>query len=249
MAVFALIFLVLMVIVMVAVLSTLAWLLSAGLIALAVSVLAGLAFSALITGSPSPLSATALISGGAFFILSMSAFRAIGRRRRETRLRRYRNPTINVSARRAPRAEPVAPAATPAAPPVVPDDGREPELTVAFERLARAADFARSRLGVVRSSCVLFLGAADGLPEQADAADLAILIRKRVPEHIDECLAACRGATALEAKALLEEAVVDLERLGARADKRRSALIDGSSGPGKRRSLLARRLDEDDPFG
>ncbi len=238
---FALIFLVVMVFVLIAVVSTLAWLLSAGLIALAVSVLAGLVFSALITGAPDPWSSTALISGGAFFILSMSAFRAIGRRRRD-RLRQYRNPTINVSARRAP--DPAgAPAAT-----AEPADSREPALTAAFDRLGTAADFARSRLGVVRSSCVLFLAAADGVPDQADAADFAILIRKRVPEHIDECLAACRNATALEAKALLEEAVVDLERLGARADKRRSALI-AAGGPGKRRSLLARRLDEEDPFG
>lgn len=238
---FGLIFLVVMVFVIIAVVSTLAWLLSAGLIALAVSVLAGLAFSALITGTPDPWSSAALLSGGAFFILSMSAFRAIGRRRRD-RLRQYRNPTINVSARRAPDPKPEP---TPA--PAAPADGREPVLTAAFEQLGKAADFARSRLGVVRSSCVLFLAASDGLPDQAEAADFAILIRKRVPEHIDECLAACRNATAMEAKALLEEAVVDLERLGARADKRRSALM-AAGGPGKRRSLLARRLDEEDPF-
>jgi hypothetical protein len=238
---FALIFFVVMVIVLVAVLSTLAWLLSAGLIALAVSVLAGLAFSTLVTGTPDLWSATALISGGAIFILSMSAFRALGRRRAAQR-RIYRNPTINVSARRVPDPAPAPP------PPVEPRDGREPELTAAFDRLAGTADFARSRLGVVRSSCVLFLGAADGLAGDGDAADFAILIRKRVPEHIDECLSTCRSATATEAKALLEEAVVDLERLGARADKRRSALIEAAGGPGKRRSLLARRLDEDDPF-
>ncbi len=234
-----LIFVVVLLFLLIGLISAVAWLIWAGVVALAFAILAAVLVTVLLTGVAAPLSATGLLTGGAVFVLALTATRALSRRRRAERLEQRRQPrTINVTASRAPK--------PPEPPPPEPRDDRHPELGAAFDRLAKSADFARSRLGVVRSSCALFLDAADSRPGDADAAQFAILIRKRVPEHIDEALAACRAATALEARALLEEAIADLERLGARADKRRSALMD-AGGSGRQRSLLARRLDED-PF-
>jgi hypothetical protein len=245
---FALILLMVMAFVVIGVISAVAWLLWAGLVALAVAALAGLVFSAALTGTPDPWSTTALVSGAAFFVLAI----AIGsRKRRQQRLERqdFR------SRLRTMVPPPRVPASQPTPPPVPPpvampneaEDG-DPKLAAAWNRLADKADFARSRINVARTSCARFLALAERHQGNGMATELALLINKHVPEHVDECLAACRTATGLEARGLLEEAVVDLERLGARADKRRSALIE-AAGPGQRRSLLARRLDNDDPFG
>ena len=217
--------------------SAIAWLLWSGIVALAMAVLGALLVTAMLTGSADLSSTTALVSGAAIFVLALAAGNAMRRRRR---LRRRR--TITTTA----RVIETPPAPVAASPPVADaDDGGDPVLAAAWNRLAEASDFARSRISHVRSSCARFLAMADARADNADAAEFALLIRKRVPERIDECLAECRVLTALETRATLEETVADLERLGAIADKRRSALIDANGGPGQRRSLLARRLDAD----
>ncbi len=244
---FGLLLLFVLVFVVIGVISAVAWLLWAGLVALAIAMLAGLVFSAALTGAPDPWSATALVSGAAVFILAIAVGRRLQRGRLERRNRRHRLPTSPPP----PRMAAALAATTPVAIAVDhndPGDAGDPKLAAAWNRLAEKADFARSRINMARTSCARFLALAENHPGNGMAADLALLIRKHVPEHVDECLAACRTATALEMRGLLEEAVVDLERLGARADKRRSALIE-ANGAGNRRSLLARRLDSDDPFG
>jgi len=239
----AVIMAIVLVFVVIGVMSAIVWLLWTVIVAAAVAVLGGVAISLLLTGSGDATSATALLSGLAIFIIAL----AIGRGRRRRRLRQrlgQRGPVITVAATSPPK---------PVPPPVVPvqpfetEIGGDPKLAAAWVRLAGAADFARSRVGAARSSCALFLAAATRAPDNGDAADFAILIRKRVPERIDECFADCAAQTALEQRATLEATVADLERLGAIAEKRRAALLAAAGGPGERRSLLARRLDAD-PF-
>lgn len=206
------------------------------LVALAIAVLAGLTIGALVGGGDP--SSTAWLAGAAVFVLVMALGNS-GRRRRRDREASMRRSGFSV------RPEPVLRSAKPVPPPPVVDDPADPALAAAWDRLTEAGDFARSRIGVVRTSCGRFLALADRHPGDGDAADYATLIRKRLPEHVDDCLAECRTATALEARALLEEAVADLERLGAGADKRRTALLEANGGAGRRRSLLAHRLDND----
>ncbi len=230
-------FVVLLGLVLVGVVSAMIWLFWTVIVALAFAVLGGVAIAALL-GGDAP-SALAVAGGAAIFVLALGIGNA--RRRRERRARDARPMVAARVVRPPPRP---APEVKPAAPEPIEAD---PALAAAWTRLAETADFARSRIGVARSSCARFLALAAHHPDHGDAADFALLIRKHVPEHVDECLAACRHATALEARGLLEEAVADLERLGARADSKRSALLDAGA-PGRRRSLLARRLDADDPL-
>ena len=244
--VFALIVAIMLVVLVVGILSAIAWVLWTAILALAFAVLGALVISAVLTGSADLSSTTALVSGAAIIVLTLAAGNAI-RRRRRTRApeNKYARP-ISAKAQTV-RVHAMASPSDPKATSQDPGNGRDPVLAAAWDRLADTADFARSRIGYVRSSCSQFLATADRHPDNADAADFAILIRKRVPERIEQCLADCRVATALETRAELEEAVTELERLGAIAEKRRGALIEASGAPGKRRSLLARRLDND-PF-
>lgn len=238
----------------VGIVSALAWLMWTIFVALAVAVIGALVISAVFTGGADLTSAPALLGGLALFVLALAIGNSRRRARRaqaveQDRVSRARRVVDAPPPAREPRAAKLASSALarplPAADASLADTDHR--LGDTLDRLADAADFAGSRIAVARSSCARFLAAADRDPGNGEAEDFAILLRKRVPERIDECLADCRHLTALESRALLEDAVADVEKAGAIADKRRSALVAASQGDSGRRSLLSRRLD-DDPF-
>ena len=127
-------------------------------------------------------------------------------------------------------------------PPSAPTAGRaisekDETLLTAFAALAENADWARSRIAVVQESCRLFLGLADRDPFDNDAGDLAIRIRKWVPQHIGDALVGCELATLSERRAMLEEVVFTVEKVGAEADRQRARLM----GPGQSALDVQRR--------
>lgn len=121
-----------------------------------------------------------------------------------------------------------APAPVRGADPARAVSAKDETLLTAFAALAENADWARSRIAVVQESCRLFLGLADRDPFDNDAGDLAIRIRKWVPQHIGDTLVGCELATLSERRAILEEAVFTVEKVGAEADRQRARLM----GPG-----------------
>ncbi|KPF74733.1 hypothetical protein IP88_07685 [alpha proteobacterium AAP81b] len=179
------------------------------------ALLGGLAIAALFGGGV----ATTAIATLALIMLLVSG----RRQRRLTRRRGYDLDLAAEPARREPDPLPArratgrrarAEATTPQTP-----------LDAAWSAAAREADWARSRLAVAQESCRLFLGAADRVPLDSDAGDLALRIRKRIPEHVAECLDKCEVATASERRAILEELVRTLEKVGASADRERERLM------------------------
>lgn len=174
----------------------------ANIMLIALALLGGLGISALL-GGVSP--GTTIIAAAALFILLASA------KRRKLRKSR-RGYDLDLTADAVPEA---------AAAPLPP----ETPLELAFAATVEHADWARSRLAVAYESCRLFLRVADRTPLDMDAGQLAIRIRKRIPEHVDECLDKCSLATASERRTILEELVFTLEKVGASADKHRSRLM------------------------
>jgi hypothetical protein len=101
---------------------------------------------------------------------------------------------------------------------------RDPALDAAFAALAEHADGSRARLAVAQESCRLFLVLADRFPMDNDAGDLKVRIRRRVPEHVTECLRAIESATATERRQHIDDAVRTLEQVGAEAERHRQRL-------------------------
>lgn len=83
------------------------------------------------------------------------------------------------------------------------------------------ADWAPSRLAAVRTSCAALLREADFAPLDMEAKELALLIRRRIPELINACAEQCRDATRSERELLVEDLLDSLEGVGAEADRRR----------------------------
>ncbi len=124
----------------------------------------------------------------------------------------------------------------------------DPALADAWDALAGHADWARSRVAVARTSCDRFLQLADRNALNGEAADLAILIRKRIPEHVNETLGKLDLATSAEARALLDDAVQTVEKVGARAERLRDTLMTAETETlAVQRNHLSRHSDNE-PF-
>jgi hypothetical protein len=176
-------------------------------VALAVAI----ATSLIATGGTEMLSAAGTAIGIMAFFLALGGFAILRSRQRSRRLTPASRARIDVAATVAKPAEKAAPS-------------RDPALDAAFETLARNADGARLRLAVAQESCRLFLVLADRFPADSDGGDLAVRIRRRVPEHVDECLKAIESATGTERRHYLDETVKTLETVGAEAERHRQRL-------------------------
>lgn len=181
------------------------------LVALGLAVAAAVGVSLLVTGGAVALTAAGIFAGIAAFVLTLGGFYLLtrrGRRRRE-REDRLRAARAGVSPRPPARALPPS---------------RDPELDSAFAELAAHADGSRARLSVAQESCRLFLVLADQFPADMDAGDLAVRIRKRIPEHVGTCLTMMESAKPMERHAYVEDAVSALEKVGAEAERQRTRL-------------------------
>jgi hypothetical protein len=183
----------------------------ANIAVIAVALLGGLAIAALFGGMTGSATAVATI---ALLMLLLS-----GKRRRVAASRR--NFDVDIVAEKPAKKPPAARAAPPAT---------QTPLDLAWDAAAEHADWARSRLAVARESCRLFVQVADRMPLDIDAGALAVRIRKRIPEHVAECLDKVELATASERRAILEELVFTLEKVGATADRQRTRLMGPVTG-------------------
>jgi hypothetical protein len=180
------------------------------IIALGLAVAAAIGVSLLVTGGAVALTAAGILAGFTAFVMTLGGFYLLARRGRRRRAREDR-----IAA--APLGQPRQPAkALPAS--------RDPELDGAFALLAAHADGSRARLSVAQESCRLFLVLADQFPADMDAGDLAVRIRKRIPEHVGTCLTMMESAKPMERHAYLEDAVSALEKVGAEAERQRTRL-------------------------
>jgi hypothetical protein len=175
----------------------------------ALALLGGLAISALL-GGVSP--GTTIIATLGLMLLLLSA----KQRRLEKGNRGYDVDAVATPAAGRKRRKPPEPAQTP--------------LDLAWAAAAEHADWARSRLAVAQESCRLFLQLADRQPLDMEAGGLAVRIRKRIPEHVAECLDKCELATPSERRTILEELVFTLEKVGASAERERSRLMGPATG-------------------
>lgn len=178
----------------------------ANIVVIAIAIAAGLGLSALFGGGSPAM--TVLVAVAVFAILMSSKRRRRQLLRREMAFDRAAETARPVAAKRA--------SSLPSA---------ETPLDLAWAAAAENADWARSRLAVAQESCRLLLGVADRLPMEVEAGGLAVRIRKRIPEHVAECLDKCEVSTASERRALLEELVFTLEKVGANADRERTRLL------------------------
>ena len=200
----------------------------ARLLPLALSVLGGVGVGALLHGGA--------VVGIVTTLALLAVFESLRKPLRRQQQSRQRF-DIEATATKAPGAQ--APA---------PRQGTDPALDTAWEALARNADWAVSRVAVARESCRLFLATTDRAPYDSNAADLAVRIRRRVPEHIAECLDRCEHVTPSERRAILDECVATAEKVGAEADRQRARL----RGPADAEISVQRRHltrpAPDDPF-
>lgn len=181
-----------------------------GVVALGLAVAAAVGVGLLVTGGAVALTAAGVFAGIAAFVATLAGFYLLARRRRRRRERQARpidmKPTPAVA----------RPSALPAS--------RDPALDKAFADLAAHADGSRARLSVAQESCRLFLVLADQFAADMDAGDLAVRIRKRIPEHVETCLTMMESAKPSERHAYVEDAVSALEKVGAEAERNRTRL-------------------------
>jgi hypothetical protein len=203
----SMILLVLVVVALVSVVGVLGFVL-ANVALVALALLGGLAISALL-GGVSP--GTTIIATIGLTLLLLSA-----KQRRIDRHNRGYDVDVVAEPAKPKRRTKAEPAQTP--------------LDLAWAAAAENADWARSRLAVAQESCRLFLQLADRQPLDMEAGGLAVRIRKRIPEHVAECLDKCELATPSERRAILEELVFTLEKVGASADRERSRLLGPATG-------------------
>lgn len=97
----------------------------------------------------------------------------------------------------------------------------------AWDQFARHADWAAARIAVARAACEGFLRSLPAEPGLMES-ELAVALRRRVPEIIAEAVEPCSGATPSEARALAEEGVELLELLAAEAERRRPVIAGGA---------------------
>lgn len=199
-------------------------------VTLALAVLGGLAISATLARA-GPTMAVTIIAALALYVL----FNRMGRK---TRLR-SRQRRRQFGARRAFDIE-----ASPVASPV--PAGPDPTLDLAWAALAEHASWAKSRIAAVQERCRLFLRLADREPFDHAAGDLAVRIRKRVPEHIAECIGAGDIATTAERRVILEDCVKTVEAVGEQADGERERLMGlATAAMAVQRRHLTRKGDDD----
>lgn len=208
------------------------------LVPLALSILAGLSLSAMMAGGAGPTAGSTVIASALILVILLSVWpkpRRAAVRARQT----YDIDLPPTAAQPSPKRPKSGRAAHTA-------DNLDEPLKTAFEALADNADWARSRIAVAQESCRLFLGLADRHALDSNAGDLAIRIRKRIPEHIGELLAGCELATASERRALLDEGVFTIEKVGAEADRQRARLQGSTvSALDIQRRHLTRKSDDD----
>lgn len=115
----------------------------------------------------------------------------------------------------------------------------------AWGEAAANADWAQSRIAVARASCDRLLDLADQRPLDAESADWAGVIRRRVPELVTSCLDECRQATPAERETHLQHLVEALEKIGGEADRRRTRQLDASSPFAVHRTYVEQRTAGD----
>ncbi len=122
-------------------------------------------------------------------------------------------------------------------------------LDDAWARAGDQADWAVTRLAAAQTSCDRLLAIADAEPLSADAVDWANVIRRRVPDLVEACLAECVDATAAERRRNLDDLVDSLERIGAEAERRRDRFREARVSPFAVQRTYVDQRTRIDPLG
>lgn len=101
-----------------------------------------------------------------------------------------------------------------------PEPERDGRVASAWARAARLAPGQRQRIAAAREASAYVLHWAEANPMDIEAIECAVLIRKRLPELVDQTAHYCTLADKAERRAALDGMVADLDRIGEMALRR-----------------------------
>jgi hypothetical protein len=99
-------------------------------------------------------------------------------------------------------------------PGAAPEPAADMVVVTAWNRAARLAPAQRQRLNAAREACAYVLHWSEGHPFDIETMECAVLIRKRLPELVDQTASYCELSGRSERREVTEAMVGDLERLG-----------------------------------
>ena len=111
---------------------------------------------------------------------------------------------------------------------LAPEPAADAVVASAWGRAARLAPGQRQRLASAREACSYVLHWAEAHPFDMDTMECAVLIRKRLPELVEQTASYCALAGRSEQRTVIDGMVGDIERLGrmalARVERSRSQI-------------------------
>lgn len=126
-----------------------------------------------------------------------------------------------------------------------PEPGADALVAGAWVRATRLAPGHRNRIEASRAACAYVLHMAEANPFDMDAMECAVLIRRRLPELIEQTDGYCRLAARPERRDAVDGMVGDLERIGrmaaSRVERAKAQLGDSLSAT---RAHIANRTNE-----
>jgi hypothetical protein len=130
-----------------------------------------------------------------------------------------------------------------------PEPATDSPVALAWSRATRLAPAQRQRLNTAREACAYVLHWSEGHPFDMETMECAVLIRKRLPELVEQTASYCELAGRAERREVIDGMVGDLESLGRMALGRvaRSKAVLGES-LAATRAHIASRTDETPAF-
>jgi hypothetical protein len=122
-------------------------------------------------------------------------------------------------------------------------------IDVAWRRATRMAPLQRLRIASARDACGYVLGWAETHPLDMEAVECAVLIRKRLPELVDQTERYCTLADRAERRAAIDGMVGDLASLGRMALRRvETSKVELGDSLAATRAHIASRTNETATF-
>jgi hypothetical protein len=132
---------------------------------------------------------------------------------------------------------------------LAPEPAADGPVALAWSRAARLAPAHRQRLTAAREACAYVLHWSEGHPFDMEAMECAVLIRRRLPELVEQTASYCELAGRAERREVIDAMIGDLESLGRMALGRveRAKAVLGES-LAATRAHIASRTDETPAF-
>jgi hypothetical protein len=132
---------------------------------------------------------------------------------------------------------------------LAPEPAADGPVALAWGRAGRLAPAQRQRISAAREACAYVLHWSEGHPFDMETMECAVLIRKRLPELVEQTASYCELAGRSERREVIDAMVGDLESLGRMALGRveRAKAVLGES-LAATRAHIASRTDETPAF-